>query len=160
MDNNILLEKLNKYFSENLKLSFISHRNIILVTKDDRVYEFSRVGFKTVRYPLIVMNDENEKIRSIVDESIVEELCHKQIIDFRNGTSFTIARSIDGKIYSWSGNLGVPLGDGRHRLETEKPQMNQYLKDKIIVDMCCGSDHQGYHLSRNVRDSHGINYFS
>ncbi len=49
-NNNRFSVKLNEYFRENIKLSFVSDISVIIVTNDDKVYEFERKGLKTFQY--------------------------------------------------------------------------------------------------------------
>ena len=48
-DNYSLSVKLNEYFRENIKLSFVSKISAIIVTNEDKVYEFERKGLKSIR---------------------------------------------------------------------------------------------------------------
>ena len=88
--------KLNEYFRENIKLSLVSRFSAIIVTNEYKVYEFERKGFKSIA---INISKDEKKIESIIEDSIVEELCHKQIVDIKSGVSHTIARTSDGKVY-------------------------------------------------------------
>ncbi len=40
--NNRLSIKLNEYFRENIKLSFVWYNSVIIVTNNDKVYEFEK----------------------------------------------------------------------------------------------------------------------
>ncbi len=71
---------------------------------------------------------------------IFSELCYKKVIDFKNTDFHTIERTIDGKVYCWGKNLGV-LGNGRNDCINYRPELNEYLSDKYIIDICCGHWH-------------------
>ena len=63
-NNNILSVKLNEYFKEKIKLSFVSDLSVIIVTKDDKVYEFQREGVKRIQYLVLLISDDKERIKS------------------------------------------------------------------------------------------------
>jgi alpha-tubulin suppressor-like RCC1 family protein len=135
-----LSNNLKNYFEANLKLSYLSENNVIIITNDDKVYEFSRV-MDNIRSSLIALSSNQIFIESLIKKSIVEELCRKQIIGFRNGEFHKIALTIDGKIYCWG--RGV-LGNGSksdNKPFDNKPELNSYLKDKQIIDVKCGYEH-------------------
>jgi alpha-tubulin suppressor-like RCC1 family protein len=118
----------------------LSENNVIIITNDDKVYEFSRV-MDNIRSSLIALSSNQIFIESLIKKSIVEELCRKQIIGFRNGEFHKIALTIDGKIYCWG--RGV-LGNGSksdNKYFDNKPELNSYLKDKQIIDVKCGYEH-------------------
>jgi alpha-tubulin suppressor-like RCC1 family protein len=125
--------KLKEYFKENFKLLFLTKMHIIIVTKEDKVYEFER-NLKT----LIEYNKYNN---IFIESKILNELCFKKIIDFKNGSDHLIARTIDGKVYCWGCNEFGVLGNGKNGSQLYKPQLNEYLSDKNIVDICCGERH-------------------
>jgi alpha-tubulin suppressor-like RCC1 family protein len=98
--------KLRQYFNNEFKLLFISEYHIIIVTKVDKVYEFER-NLKTLL-------EFYKNIDSFIESKIVNELCFKQIIDFKNSFFHVIARTIDGKVYCWgSNNCEGILGNGK-----------------------------------------------
>jgi len=78
--------------------------------------------------------------REVNELTFNEDLSHKQIIDFRN-SSHVIARTIDGKLYCWSKNKWVVLGNGKNDFIAYKPKLNQYLIDDKIIDISCGPRH-------------------
>jgi predicted transcriptional regulator len=45
--NKRLYRRLSEYLKDNIKLSFIAEHNVIIVTKDDRVYQFDRFVIST-----------------------------------------------------------------------------------------------------------------
>jgi alpha-tubulin suppressor-like RCC1 family protein len=85
--------KLRQYFNNKLKLLFISEYRIIIVKKEDKVYEFER--------KLKTLLDFNKNIDFFIESKILNELCFKQISDFKNSKHHVIARTIDGKVYFW-----------------------------------------------------------
>jgi len=73
--------------------------------------------------------------------TINEELSHKGIVDFKNGGVHTIVLTSDGKVYCWGRNEYGLLGNGRNDWEISKPELNQYLYGKHVVDICCGASY-------------------
>jgi RCC1 and BTB domain-containing protein len=106
---------------------------MIIVTKEDKVLEFER-NLKT----LVEFNKNND---SFIESKIVNELCLKQIIDFKSSSYHEIARTIDDKVYCWGYNSEGVLGNGKKVNEVYKPQLNEYLSNKQIIDICCGESH-------------------
>jgi alpha-tubulin suppressor-like RCC1 family protein len=125
--------KLREYFNNKLKLLFITKDRIIILTNVDKVYEFER-NLKTLL-------EFNKNVESFIESKIVNELCFKEIIDFKNSECHVIARTVDGKVYCWGLNVSGVLGNGKNDYITYKPQLNQYLSDKQIIDICCGVWH-------------------
>jgi hypothetical protein len=69
----------------------------------------------------------------------VNELCFKNIIDFKNGWHHVIARTIEGNIYCWGREY---LGNGKSdHYNVNKPELNKYLSDEQVIDICCGEYH-------------------
>ncbi len=72
----------------------------MVVDKDcsegDKVYQFD--DFLTKIYTPIIYTIDRSQIKKRIEESIVEELCDKKIIDIRNGLRHTIARTSGRKI--------------------------------------------------------------
>jgi alpha-tubulin suppressor-like RCC1 family protein len=134
---NRLSIKLKEYFDEKLKLLYFYELFykifIIIVTKEDKVYEFER--------NLITLLEFNRNNNIFIESRLLKELCSKKIIDFKNGLCHVIARTIDGKVYCWGSNEWGVLGNGKRNDEIYSPELNQYLSDKQIIDICCG----GYH---------------
>jgi len=132
-----LFNNLKNYFEANLKLSYLSENDVIIITNDDKVYEFSR-NINNIRSLLLAVSSNQLFIESLIKKSLVEELCGKQIIGFRNGEFHKIALTIDGKIYCWGHGV---LGNGSKSNFNNKPELNSYLKDKQIIDVKCGDEH-------------------
>jgi RCC1 and BTB domain-containing protein len=130
---------LSESFKNSIRLSFIGYRNIVIVTKDDRVYQFDE-DFKENYCPVEYCKQESEP-KTLIDESIVEELCGKCVVDIKNGVNHNIAHTSDEKIYVWGNcDFGI-IGSGTTDLPKHKPVMNEYLKDLNIIDMSCGYFH-------------------
>ncbi len=53
-----------------------------------------------------------------------------------------IARTIDGKVYCWGYNRFGLLGNGKNDNKICKPELNEYLSEKQIIDVCCGVYHK------------------
>jgi alpha-tubulin suppressor-like RCC1 family protein len=131
---------LNQDFIQNIQLFYVFKRNFIggektdvfIITNDDKVYA---VGSNV--NGVLGFGHEN----SVNELTINEELSHKRIVDFNNGLRHTIARNSDGKVYCWGRNVCGILGNGRNDLVISKPELNQYLNGKHIIDICCGAGH-------------------
>ena len=67
------------------------------VTNDNKVYA---IGSNS--NGILGFGQDNE----VKQLTIVEELCNKSIIEFKNRECHTIARTYDGKLYCW-GKIGV-----------------------------------------------------
>ena len=101
--------KLNEIFKNNIKLSFFSNLNIIIVTKEDKVYEFKK---NSINNSLLIFSNNKSIIEKKINESLNEKLSNKGIIDFKNSCCHTIARTYDGKLYCWGKNYFGLLGNG------------------------------------------------
>jgi alpha-tubulin suppressor-like RCC1 family protein len=119
MDSEIVSNKLNNYFRNNIKLVSVSRIFIIIVTKDDRVYMIDN-NLET----FLVFNN-NSNIENYIESKILNELCYKGVIDFKNNINDVIARNNNGQLYCYD----------RNRYNS---QFTQYLSDKHITDICCG----------------------
>jgi len=136
MNNTRLFEKLKQYFANNLKFSFISETKIFIVTNDDQVYEFEKSN------SFIALNDNNSLLKKFIEDSILDQICNQNIVDIKS-IYHTIARTEEGKIYCWGHNYNGVLGTGREDWDTstDRPELNQYLKDEMIIDICIGFQH-------------------
>ncbi len=65
-------------------------------------------------------------------------MSYNQIIDFNNGLYHVFARTISGKVYCWGYNEFGVLGNGKNDGVIYKPELNEYLSNKQITDICCG----------------------
>jgi alpha-tubulin suppressor-like RCC1 family protein len=99
------LDKLKKYFNEDIKISFDNNQNLLIITKDDKVYDFEK---NLENSSLIEFSSTN----SIIESKIVNELCNKNILDIKYGDLHYIVLTSDGCVYSWSKNNMGPLGRG------------------------------------------------
>ncbi len=72
----------------------------------------------------------------------MNELCFKNIIDFKNGWYHVIARTIEGNVYCWGCNVWGVLGNENiDHNNVNKPELNEYLSDEQVIDICCGEYH-------------------
>jgi alpha-tubulin suppressor-like RCC1 family protein len=136
-----VFNKLKEEFLNEIKLLYIfedffveneNKYNVFIVTNEDKVYasginKFGVLGFghKYEKQEFTLNND----------------LSNKKIVDFKNGLYHAIARTIDGKVYCWGYNEWAGLGNGVSLPEYHRPELNEYLSDKNIVDICCGRAH-------------------
>ncbi len=140
MENNKkMLRILSEYFKNNIKLSFVDRFNILIVTKEDKVYQFDE--FVKDTYSSLALTSDELMIKSMIQNSILEELCNKGVIDFKCGYVHTIARTSNGKAYFWGQNIYGVIGNGLDDSFTYEPMLNQYLNDLNIIDMSCGAYH-------------------
>ncbi len=107
-------------------------RNVLIVTKNDEVYAFGGNSSG-----VLGLGQNN----SVSKPTIVNELCDKNIVEFKSGWFHCMARTYCGKIYSFGMNFSGHLGIGEKDNEFHKPKLVNYLNDIKIIDMCCG----GYH---------------
>jgi alpha-tubulin suppressor-like RCC1 family protein len=105
---------------------------VLIVTKDDKCY-----GFGQNEFGVLGLGHDIQ----VKELKIIEELCCKQIISFANGYSHVMALTSDGKVYSWGRNDGGFLGNGNKDYELNKPKINEYLINEVIIDMSCGAYH-------------------
>jgi alpha-tubulin suppressor-like RCC1 family protein len=105
---------------------------VLIVANDDKVFAFGSNDYGVLGFGNC---DEVNEL------TINEKLCQKQIIDFKNSSCHVIARTINGKIYCWGFNFRGVLGNGKKVDEVYKPQLNEYLSDIQIIDICCGGWH-------------------
>ena len=123
----------NKILNFYMFLKIIYNKeNVFLVTNEDKVYCF---GYN--RNGLLGFGHENE----VNELTLNQDLSHKQIIDFKNSVYHVIARTSDEKVYCWGYNEWGCLGNGKSDHKIYKPELNQYLSEKQIIDICCGSCH-------------------
>jgi hypothetical protein len=123
---NSFSNKLNDYFGNNIKLVFVVCKGIvIIVTKDDRVYEFNN-NLET----FLVFNN-NQNVESYVESKILNGFCSKEVIDFKCNIFGVMARTINGQLYCLS-----QFDGSKHELS-----LIQYLSDQQVIDICCGAFH-------------------
>ncbi len=120
--NKRLCKRLSDYFKDNIKLWFIAEQKVIIVTKDDRVYQFDEEVNKT--YSLIAYTCDESVVKELIKKSIVEEICN----DIKNGLLHTIARTSDGKVYVWGDCCGGVLGNGIDDKNIYRSQLNKIFK--------------------------------
>jgi alpha-tubulin suppressor-like RCC1 family protein len=128
-----ILNKLNEEFLNEIKLLYVFNKNnVLIVTNDDKVFAFGNNIYGVLGF------GNNRELNELTNN---EELSHKQIIDFKNSSKHVIARTIDGKVYCWGCNWFRVLGNGKNDHNIYKPELNEYLSDKQIIDICCGFAH-------------------
>ena len=132
-----VLNDLKEDFKQNIKILYVfkdywNKENVFLVTNDDKVYCFGSNS-----YGLLGFGHDNE----VNELTLNQELSHKQIIDFKNSYYHVIARTSDEKVYCWGYNDRGCLGNGKNDYKIYKPELNQYLSEKQIIDICCGVCH-------------------
>jgi hypothetical protein len=145
--NFVLLKKLNvlnelkEEFLNEIKVLFVfkdheNRSNVLIVKNDDKVFAFGS------NYRGLLGFGNN---KSIIQLKLNEDLSYKQIIDFKNSYRHVIARTIGGKIYCWGFNEYGVLGNGREEFPFSwryyRPELNEYLSDKQIIEICCGFGH-------------------
>jgi alpha-tubulin suppressor-like RCC1 family protein len=155
-----VLNELKEEFLSEIKLLYVfkdnfNKNNVLIVTNDDKIFAFGN------NYWGVLGFSNNNKVNEL---TVNEELSHKQIIDFKNGLYHAIARTIDRKVYCWGYNRFGVLGNGKNDINYYRPQLNKYLSDKQIIDICCGFRHslvltnsgEVYAWGRNIEGQIGI----
>jgi hypothetical protein len=127
--------KINKYFAQNIKLFNISESEILIVTKDDKVYILNHY-YDGI---LISLNDEN--FEANIESAIVTTLCGKNVIDVSYGLKHTVARTANGELFCWGQNDLGQLGIGSLDKLIHKPEYVSNLKDEFIINTSCGAHH-------------------
>jgi alpha-tubulin suppressor-like RCC1 family protein len=114
--------------------TFTGKKNVLIVTKNDEVYAFGGNSSG-----VLGLGHEN----FVLKPTIVNELCDKNIVDFKSGWNHCMARTYYGKIYNFGMNFCGHLGIGKIDDERtfHKPELVKYLSDITISDMCCGGGH-------------------
>jgi alpha-tubulin suppressor-like RCC1 family protein len=160
-ENNIIRYKFNilnemtESFSNEIELFYIfkdneNNINVFILKNDGNIYAFG----SNINGVLGFGHKNNVKT-----PTINVELSNKQIIDFKNSHHHVIARSIDGKIYSWGSNYQGRLGNGFEDKNIYEPKLNEYLKTEKIVDICCGEAHSVALTNDGAVFSWGWNHF-
>jgi alpha-tubulin suppressor-like RCC1 family protein len=134
-----VLNELNENFLSEIKCLYVfkdyykNDKNVLIVTNDDNVFAFGDNNYGVLGFG----ND-----REVKEITINENLSHKQIVDFKNSWKHVIGRTIHGKVYCWGENgIFCVLGNGKKDTIIYKPELNEYLNDKQIIDICCGFNH-------------------
>ncbi len=65
IQNNQLMKKLSKHFKDKIKFSFIAKENFIIVTKNDKVYQFDELVNKT--YSSIAYISDESKVKELIN---------------------------------------------------------------------------------------------
>jgi alpha-tubulin suppressor-like RCC1 family protein len=136
-DNKVLSNKLKDYFNDNIKLSLKTENKLFIVTKNDIFYE---IDIYDENIHLFISNNDN----TLIERTIVEELCHKQINDLNFGYNHYIARTASNKVYSWGNNYLGQLGNSREDNDLNvynKPELNALLSGLEINAIECGWHH-------------------
>jgi alpha-tubulin suppressor-like RCC1 family protein len=148
---------LSHHFKGNIKFLTVEYRNIIIVTKDNKVYQFEEYVDKT--YSSLAYTSDELVVKQIINQSIIDELCDKDVVDIKSGSLHSIARTSDGKLYIWGVcDYGV-LGLGVNNKYVYRPVINLYLNDLEIIDMSCGALHTLVLTSNGDIYSWGLNDF-
>lgn len=126
-----ILSKLNDEFVQNIKILYIIKSGVFIVTKDDKFYAFGKNSFGCLG-----LGHKNPT----QEPTVVDELCHKGIINFVNGYRHVIAYNKTGEIYCWGRNDWGELGNNTNE-NNYKPALNHLLNEIKLIDICCGSDH-------------------
>jgi hypothetical protein len=124
--NKVLFNKLNHYFKDNIKMSLIWRRILIIATKDDLFY---CIDIMNENIPSFIINDDHS-----VDLMIVQDLCDKQI----NDLYISYYHNFEGKhcyFFFVRNEYTVYWYDIKYGV------MKKYNSQELIIDMCCGERH-------------------
>jgi hypothetical protein len=132
-----VINKLKDDFLNDIKFIYVledfkNKSNAFIVTNDDKVFVFGNN-----RDGVLGLGHKNK----VNELTINEDLSYKRLTDFKNGYCHVIALTVDGKVFCWGYNWDGVLGNGREEWNIYKPQLNEYLRDKQITHICCGSRH-------------------
>ncbi len=130
-----VFNNLSNHLINNIKIIYVfgyKVSEVLIVTKDDKCYGFGQNEFGELGF------GHNRQVK---EPKIIEELCYKQIISFANGLYHVMALTRDEKVYSWGRNDWGFLGNGNRNYELNKPKINEYLINEVIVEMSCGAFH-------------------
>ena len=98
---------------------------------DDKVY-----GFGTNQWGVCGLGHN----KNVKDQQIIPELCDKNIQQFYNGLGFVLGLTSDNELYGWGRNNWFQLGSETLNKENNKP-IKINIKDKVIKQISCGSNH-------------------
>ena len=132
IENNVL-SQINNDFKKNIKIIYIfGHKvsEVLIVTKDDTVLAFGQNDWGVLGF------GHNRQVR---EPKIVEELSDKEIVQFVNGLYHVMALTSEGKVYCWGRNDWGQIGNNERNNDFNKPEINKYLENEVIVDMSCGA---------------------
>jgi alpha-tubulin suppressor-like RCC1 family protein len=148
---------LGHHFKDNIKFLTVEYRKKIIVTKGNKVYQFEEYVDRT--YSSLAYTGDELVVKQIINQSIVNELCDKDVVDIKSGSLHYIARTSDGKLYIRGVcDYGV-LGLGMNDKYVYRPVINLYLNDLEIIDMSCGALHTLVLTSSGDIYSWGLNNF-
>jgi hypothetical protein len=144
-----LARNLNNYFINKLKYTYITERELLIVTRDDIFYKITHFNedmigvevFNEEKSPLLAFSENELEIKSTIDTMICKELCHKNVIDFAHGFNHVIAITHDKNVFYWGGNSFGQFGNGSQappEPEYFEPELNDKLSTLKLVQICCG----------------------
>ncbi|XP_054155257.1 RCC1 and BTB domain-containing protein 1-like [Oppia nitens] len=125
-----VLHRLKPQMVNKIKLCSIfgeTSNEVLMITEDDRCWAFG-----TNRYGCLGL-DHN---RETPEPQMVNELCHKQVMDIAYGYKHVLALTANGDLYSWGNNTFGQLGNGTN-IECFHPT----LTGKRIVRISCGANY-------------------
>jgi alpha-tubulin suppressor-like RCC1 family protein len=105
--------------------------NSLIVTEEDEVFAFGSNNNGLL---------DSNNLGQIIKPLIVNDLSHKKIIGFDNGSHHVIAITNENKVYIWGFNNFGQLGDGTCD-DCFIPHLLNELKDENLSDVCCGDRH-------------------
>jgi alpha-tubulin suppressor-like RCC1 family protein len=131
----VVLNDLNEELLKEFKLFYvfkdhINKSNAFIFTKNDKIFAIG------INHNGVFGFGNNKEIKNL---TVNEELSDEKIVDFKYSSYHVIAHTID--IYCWGRNENGFLGNGREGKNICKPEINKYLRDKQIVDICCDGQH-------------------
>jgi alpha-tubulin suppressor-like RCC1 family protein len=125
----------SKYFKNNIELTFATKTTTIILTKDDKIYNFNI----TTDFDLLI-----NPTRSRIESALMEEICYKGVVHIEAGHFHFIVRTKEGKLYCWGDNNFGQLGNGTLNTvnnSKDTPVLIECLKTKNIIYICCGVRH-------------------
>lgn len=114
-----LYHRLNKYFLNNIRLSFVQKEYVFIITNNDMFYRFKR---NDIRSHLIKIINHEFYLKILIENNIVRELCHKNIIDIKINSNEMNFLTKESYVYSWND----------FKSNTARPELRSDLKDILI----------------------------
>ena len=122
--------------------------NVLFVSMDDNVY-----GFGSNQWGVCGLGHN----KNVKDPQIIPELCNKNIQQFYNGLGFVFGLTSDNELYGWGRNDWLQLGSEKLNKENNKP-ININIKNQIIKQISCGSEHNFVLTNDGLVNGWGCNY--
>jgi alpha-tubulin suppressor-like RCC1 family protein len=136
--------KLRNFFKNDISFYVKTHNRLFVVTK---LYDFYEIDCEIEKIRSLNNKDETLNLKSMKKT----KLCGKKVVDISYGYKHWIARTVDGKVYTWGdnecGQLGyadksIPQPESPAGPKTQaEPEMIETLKNLKVINIKCGAFH-------------------